>query len=105
MSSKRPTTSGDEDEIIDDKNPPLTLANIQKRIRQLLDRLPTKAETSALSASNPQELEGWCRRVRSILRNYNLVLNFLSVATYQWEPDRPGHTGQVNIIFDRLLWS
>lgn len=92
MSSKRTT---EDHTPIDDAHPPLTLPAIQIRIRQLLDRLPSKADTAALSPNNVESLEIWCREVRSTLRSYNLVLNFLSVATYQWEPDRPGHTGQV----------
>eukprot|EP00804_Cyclotella_cryptica_P023172 CCRYP_000372-RA/>CCRYP_000372-RA protein AED:0.09 eAED:0.09 QI:0/0/0/1/0/0/2/419/211 len=79
MSSKRTT---EDDTPIDDTNPPLTLPAIQTRIRQLLDRLPSKADTAALSPNNVESLERWCRQVRSTLRSYNLVLNFLSVATY-----------------------
>ena len=97
MSSKAVTT----EEEVSDTSPPSSLPSIQSRIRQLLTRLPTKEETAALDASKVSELEDWCRRVRGILRQYNLVLNFLSVVTYQWEPDRPGHTGQVSasVIF------
>ena len=48
-----------------------------------------------LSISSPYpKLENWCHIVRKILRNYNLTLNFVAIANYQWEPDRPGHTGQ-----------
>ena len=56
--------------------------------------LPTKDETAALTDEDIPSLEAWCRTVRAILRNYNLTLNFVAIANYQWEPDRPGHTGQ-----------
>jgi hypothetical protein len=86
----------EEEEEVSDTCPPLTLSSVQSRIRQLLYRLPSKVETEALDATKVEELEAWCKKVRGILRQYNLVLNFLSVVTYQWEPDRPGHTGQVS---------
>ena len=80
--------------VVGDNDPPLTIPNIQKRIRQLLASLPTKDETAALTDEDIPSLEKWCRTVRAILRNYNLTLNFVAIANYQWEPDRPGHTGQ-----------
>jgi hypothetical protein len=80
--------------LVDDNNPPLTMSHIQERIRQLMARLPSKEETSALSIEDIPAMETWCRTVRAILRNYNLTLNFVAIANYQWEPDRPGHTGQ-----------
>ena len=95
MSNKR--ARGDDDAevvLVDDTNPPLTMPHIQTRIRQLLGRLPTKDETAALTVDDLPALESWCKTVRSILRNYNLTLNFVAIANYQWEPDRPGHTGQ-----------
>jgi hypothetical protein len=97
------STKASEEEV-SDTSPPLTLPSIQARIRQLLSRLPTKDETESLDANRVPELEAWCRRVRGVLRQYNLVLNFLSVATYQWEPDRPGHTGQVG-LYKIVFWS
>ena len=87
-------SSEDEVVLVDDNNPPLTMSHIQDRIRQLLDRLPSKDETAALTINDIPAMESWCRTVRAILRNYNLTLNFVAIANYQWEPDRPGHTGQ-----------
>jgi len=95
-SKKRARDSGGSDEVVlvDDNNPPLTMSHIQDRIRQLLERLPSKDETAALTINDIPAMESWCRTVRAILRNYNLTLNFVAIANYQWEPDRPGHTGQ-----------
>lgn len=80
--------------VIDDNNPPLKMLHIQQRIRQLLARLPSKEDTAALTITDVPALEEWCKNVRTILRHYNLVLNFVAIANYAWEPDRPGHTGQ-----------
>lgn len=80
--------------VIDDSNPPSTLPQIQTRIRQLLSRMPSKEETAALSIDDIPALEAWCRTVRTVSRHYTIALNFVSIANYQWEPDRPGHTGQ-----------
>lgn len=85
---------GGDDDVVDDANPPLTMPHIQSRIRQILARLPSKVETAALTVDDLPAMETWCRTVRSILRNYNLTLNFVAIVNYQWEPDRPGHTGQ-----------
>jgi len=95
-SKKRARDNGGSNEVVlvDDNNPPLTMSHIQDRIRQLLDRLPSKDETAALTINDIPAMESWCRTVRAILRNYNLTLNFVAIANYQWEPDRPGHTGQ-----------
>lgn len=94
-SNKRKRDGDDDDEdVVDDSNPPLTMRQVQSRIRQLLSRLPSKEETTALTVEDLPAMERWCRTVRTILRNYNLGLNFVAIATYQWEPDRPGHTGQ-----------
>eukprot|EP01082_Thalassiosira_pseudonana_P004196 g3768.t1 g3768 contig13:117173-118091(+) len=111
--SKRTRDAEDEGTTIDDEHPPLTLPHIKIRIQQLIGRLPSKEETAALKsasadghtgggesggsaseAAGGEKLDNWCRIVRGILRDYNLVLNFVAIATYQWEPDRPGHTGQ-----------
>lgn len=94
-SNNKRARGDDADEVVvDDNNPPLTMPHIQVRIRQLLDRLPSKDETAALTVEDLPGLEGWCRTVREVLRGYNLTLNFVAIANYQWEPDRPGHTGQ-----------
>lgn len=93
-SNKRARGSDDAEVAVDDSNPPLTMPQIQTRIKQLLARLPGKEETAALTPDDLPALESWCRTVRGILRNYNLTLNFVAIANYQWEPDRPGHTGQ-----------
>jgi len=74
--------------VVGPNDPPLTLPNIQIRIRQLLDSIPTKDDTSTLSVDDLPNLENWCRTVRGIVRNYNLTLNFVAIANYQWEPDR-----------------
>mmetsp|Transcript_22469 Transcript_22469/g.48693 ORF Transcript_22469/g.48693 Transcript_22469/m.48693 type:complete len:214 (+) Transcript_22469:88-729(+) len=92
-SNKRPRRS-DDGVLVDDSNPPLTMPHIQMRIRQILARLPSKDATAALTVDDLPAMETWCRTVRAILRNYNLSLNFVAIANYQWEPDRPGHTGQ-----------
>jgi hypothetical protein len=92
--SNKRAREDDIEVVVDDNTPPLTMPHIQERIRQLLARLPSKDETSALTISDLPAMENWCRTVRAILRNYNLTLNFVAVANYQWEPDRPGHTGQ-----------
>ncbi|KAL7458611.1 hypothetical protein ACHAWC_010201, partial [Mediolabrus comicus] len=77
-----------------DENPPSTLPEIQERIKQLIQRIPSKEETAALTVDDIPAMERWCRTVRKITRDYNLSLNFVAIANYQWEPDRPGHTGQ-----------
>jgi hypothetical protein len=92
--SNKRAREDDIEVVVDENTPPLTMPHIQERIRQLLARLPSKDETSALTISDLPAMENWCRTVRAILRNYNLTLNFVAVANYQWEPDRPGHTGQ-----------
>jgi len=92
---KRAREDEDAEEVaVDDAHPPLTIPQIKRRIQQLLARLPDKDATAALTADDLPSLEGWCREVRTILRHYNLALNFVAIANYQWEPDRPGHTGQ-----------
>jgi hypothetical protein len=93
-SSKRAREMDDIEVVVSDNNPPLTMPHIQERIRQLMARLPSKDETAALTLADLPAMENWCRVVRAILRNYNLTLNFVAIANYQWEPDRPGHTGQ-----------
>ena len=74
--------------VVGPNDPPLTLPNIQIRIRQLLESIPSKNDTSTLSVDDLPALENWCRTVRGIVRNYNLTLNFVAIANYQWEPDR-----------------
>ena len=61
--------------VFDDNNPPLKLLHIQQRIRQLLARLPSKEDTASLTVTDIPALEEWCKKVHTILRNYNLVLN------------------------------
>lgn len=80
--------------VADDASPPLTIPGIKHRIQEILARLPSKEATAALAADDVPALERWCRTVRQLLRHYNLTLNFVAIANYQWEPDRPGHTGQ-----------
>mmetsp|Transcript_22592 Transcript_22592/g.40424 ORF Transcript_22592/g.40424 Transcript_22592/m.40424 type:complete len:217 (+) Transcript_22592:101-751(+) len=94
--NKRTRAADDTDAevVVDDSNPPLAMPQIQTRIKQLLARLPSKDVTAALTVDDIPAMEIWCRTIRGILRNYNLTLNFVAIANYQWEPDRPGHTGQ-----------
>ncbi|KAL7438690.1 hypothetical protein ACHAXM_006573 [Skeletonema potamos] len=80
--------------VVGDENPPSTLPEIQERIKQLIKRIPSKEETAALTIDDIPAMERWCKTVRKITRDYNLSLNFVAIANYQWEPDRPGHTGQ-----------
>jgi len=93
-SNKRVREGDDDKVVIDDSNPPLTLPGIQIRIKQLLSRIPGKDETAALTCDDLPAMERWCKTLRAIIRNYNLTLNFVAISNYQWEPDRPGHTGQ-----------
>jgi len=72
----------------------LTLPAIQDRIMELVDRVPSQQDTAALVPSNTETLEAWCRTVRKLIREFNLVLNFCHPATYQWAPDRSGHNEQ-----------
>ena len=84
---------GDGDDtavVVGDENPPSTLPEIQERIKQLIQRIPSKEETAALTVDDIPAMERWCRTVRKITRDYNLSLNFVAIANYQWEPDRPG---------------
>ncbi len=85
-SNKRTRETDDIDVVVDDNNPPLTIPHIQERIRQLLAKLPSKDETAALTVMDLPAMENWCRTVRAVLRNYNLTLNFVAIANYQWEP-------------------
>lgn len=73
---------------------PLTLPVVQDRILDLIDRVPSQNDTAALTPSNTETLETWCRTVRSLIREFSLVLNFCHPATYQWAPDRSGHNEQ-----------
>ncbi|KAL7546915.1 hypothetical protein ACHAWF_010241 [Thalassiosira exigua] len=93
-SNKRARDDNDVDVVVDDSNPPSTLPQIKSRIKQLLERIPSKDTTEALTMDDLPALDNWCRTVRTVLRNYTLCLNFVPIANYQWEPDRPGHTGQ-----------
>ena len=88
MKIKRKREDEAQDVVVDDSNPPLTIPQIQTRIKQLLDRMPSKESTASLSPDNLEALEGWCKTVRSVLRNYNLTLNFVAIANYQWEPGK-----------------
>jgi len=92
--NKRARGDDAEEVVVDDANPPLTIPDIKTRIKQLLTRLPNEDETATLTVDDVPALEQWSRTVREILRQYNLTLNFVAIANYQWEPDRPGHTGQ-----------
>ena len=76
--------------VVGDENPPSTLPEIQERIKQLIKRIPSKEETAALTIDDIPAMERWCKTVRKITRDYNLSLNFVAIANYQWEPDRPG---------------
>jgi len=59
-----------------------------------------------LTVNNLPTLEAWCHTVKTILQNYNLTLKFVAIANYQWEPDRPGHTGQsLNALQNQISWS
>jgi len=74
----------DDNTIVDDTNPPLTLPLIKARIKQLVARIPSKDETAALTVEDLPAMENWCRTVRKILRQYTLCLNFVPIANYQW---------------------
>lgn len=89
-SNKRSRENDDAEVAVGDDNPPSTLSEIQERIKQLIDRIPSKEETARLSVDDIPALERWCKTVRKITRDYNLSLNFVAIANYQWEPDRPG---------------
>ena len=78
--------------VVGDENPPSTLPEIQERIKQLIQRIPSKEETAALTVDDIPAMERWCRTVRKITRDYNLSLNFVAIANYQWEPVRPGES-------------
>ena len=75
-------------------HPPLTLPLVRDRIDQLKQMIPSIEATSALSINDEASMDEWCRQMRYIVRNHNLVLNFVSTATYQWAPERSGHTQQ-----------
>jgi hypothetical protein len=83
--------------VVGDENPPSTLPEIQERIKQLIKRIPSKEETAALTLDDIPAMERWCKTVRKITRDYNLSLNFVAIANYQWEPDRPGKLSPENL--------
>lgn len=88
MKIKRKREDDAQDVVVDDSNPPLTIPQIKTRIKQLLDRIPSKEATASLTPDDLEALEGWCKTVRGVLRNYNLTLNFVAIANYQWEPGK-----------------
>jgi len=88
MKIKRKREDDPQDVVVDDSNPPLTIPQIKTRIKQLLDRIPSKEATASLTPDDLEALEGWCKTVRGVLRNYNLTLNFVAIANYQWEPGK-----------------
>lgn len=89
-SNKRAREVDEAEVVVCDVNPPSTLSEIQERIKQLIDRIPSKEATAALTLDDIPAMERWCKTVRKITRDYNLSLNFVAIANYQWEPDRPG---------------
>ncbi len=88
--NKRAREEDNAEVVVGDENPPSTLPEIQERIKQLIARIPSKEETAQLSLDDIPAMERWCKTVRKITRDYNLSLNFVAIANYQWEPDRPG---------------
>ncbi len=88
--NKRAREEDNAEVVVGDENPPSTLPEIQERIKQLIARIPSKEETAKLSLDDIPAMERWCKTVRKITRDYNLSLNFVAIANYQWEPDRPG---------------
>lgn len=83
-----------ETDTVEGYTPPLTLPLIQERILNLMKNIPTRQATAQLSPTETKTLESWCKQVRTTIRQFNLVLNFIRPATYQWAPDRSGHTNQ-----------
>ena len=72
-----------------------TLPRIRSRIRELVEQIPSISATqSSLRMVDIPAMEEWCRKVRYIIRNYNLVLNFITSAVYVWAPSRTGHSNQ-----------
>lgn len=74
--------------------PPLSLPLIRARVDELHGLLPSVAATQALTMDDLTAMDEWCKTVRYIIRNFNLVLNFITGATYQWAPERTGNTNQ-----------
>ena len=109
--NKRAREEDNAEVVVGDENPPSTLPEIQERIKQLIARIPSKEETAKLSLDDIPAMERWCKTVRRITRDYNLSLNFVAIANYQWEPDRPGemiallvHFHGLHHLFDASNW-
>ena len=100
--NKRARESDEAEVVVGDDNPPSTLSEIQDRIKQLIARIPSKEETAQLSVDDIPAVERWCKIVRKIARDYNLSLNFVAIANYQWEPDRPGKLLLVEVSCNML---
>ena len=96
--NKRAREEDNAEVVVGDDNPPSTLPEIQERIKQLIARIPSKEETARLSVDDIPAMERWCKTVRKITRDYNLSLNFVAIANYQWEPDRPGKVTELTCV-------
>ncbi len=103
MSKRKAAESVDAPPAVDDNTPPSSLVDVQTRITQLMERIPTEASTVQLSTDKVDDLLVWCKTIRSLIRHYNLSLHFIRTSTYQWKPDRQGHTSQsLNALLDEI---
>jgi hypothetical protein len=90
------STEGEETNV-DEYTPPLTLPLIRARIEELAARVPSQKMTASLAPDKVDNLEEWCRHVRYVIRNFNLVLCFVSIAATignEWPPNRTGNVDQ-----------
>ena len=90
---KKKTTTKEKEWIA-----PTSLDTIEKRIAMLIDDLPSMEDTKALSLTNPDGLESWCRQMYKVKDRFDLLKDFISPAVYKWQTE---HTGisQQNVAF------
>ena len=83
---------------------PLTLAEIQSRLKALMDKLPRElpavpediddnADTSSFSTMH-QATKSFASHLQTTVEEFNLLLALVSAATYKWGVDRSGASQQ-----------
>ncbi|KAL7539579.1 hypothetical protein ACHAXR_009404 [Thalassiosira sp. AJA248-18] len=86
---------------------PLSLAQIQLRLKTLLDKLPKElpdnpsdydsnatAESLAANTANYAPIKSFASSLQVTIEEYNLLLSLVSCATYRWGVDRSGASQQ-----------
>lgn len=73
---------------------PMSIEAIEKRVAMLLDQIPSVARSLALSPTNVNDIEAWCRECIKISLRFGLLIQFIHLATYQWQTEKTGNSCQ-----------